>query len=90
MKIEKKGSEMSERPTPETDAVWRYPASFDSNEKVVHISVAQQLERERDEARELARTLAAFVEPDIWAGTAAHNAIDALESILAKTEEEAK
>ena len=38
--------------TPETDKVWRHPASFDGSEKVVHISVAQQLERERDEARE--------------------------------------
>jgi hypothetical protein len=38
--------------TPETGVAWRYPASFDSNEKVVHISVAQRLERERDEALE--------------------------------------
>jgi hypothetical protein len=48
--------EMSD--TPETNAAWRYPVSFDSNEKVVHISVAQQLERERDEAREKYDTLA--------------------------------
>ena len=89
---------MNERPTPETDTETMRDEydHVDSDfgpfapSDTVPADFARRLERERDEARELARTLAAFVEPDIWAGTAAHNAIDALESILAKTEEDAK
>jgi hypothetical protein len=45
-------TDQNERPTPETDKEWRHPASFDGSERVVHISVAQKRERERDEARE--------------------------------------
>lgn len=47
--------------TPETDKEWRHPASFDGSERVVHISVAQKRERERDEARDMLKALGATV-----------------------------
>ena len=43
---------MSERPTPETDAAYKYWPS--ENAELVDADFARRLERERDEARELA------------------------------------
>jgi len=51
---------MSDRPTPETDAerwIYRYPEYHKTAPKYVSSDFARQLERQRDEARELAREL---------------------------------
>jgi hypothetical protein len=56
MKIEKKESEISERPTPETDAACGHASNWDSLQgklrEEVPAEFARRLERERDEARE--------------------------------------
>jgi hypothetical protein len=55
MKAEKKESEMSERPTPETDAACGHASNWDSLQgklrEEVPAEFARRLERERDEAR---------------------------------------
>jgi hypothetical protein len=56
MKAEKKESEMSDRPTPETDAACGHASNWDSLQgklrEEVPAEFARRLERERDEARE--------------------------------------
>jgi hypothetical protein len=51
---------MSERPTPETDAAWRQFIIEGSAVSTLR-PVSEQLERQRDEARELARELRELV-----------------------------